>query len=284
MRARSSRLSSASAAARGRRTSGTDRQPVLAYGVWGRPAARDWIGHTRRGSGESNGGGRRWNKRRLGVRGVVTLALALHLHRILLRFTPLVALLALCAFPVEGSAQSEPDEITVSHQIRAAARWPQAASEAVSAGVSEESIQALFRVVRENDFPSRDVRRLVITIAGQAAAWGPEEIMREVQAGLNTGEGPLDLRERLIAGPEGDGGAAEPVWVPGEGNGSGDRANSGGGGERQWPPGTGAGPGNGAGQAERAPDRDWPTRSGEGPGDRTGIGLGAADDGGTDGE
>ena len=175
-----------------------------------------------------------------------------------------------------GSAQSEPDADPLSQQVRAASRWPQAAQEARGAGVPNEDIQALFEFVRENDYSSRDVRRLVVSVAGQANAWGPEEIVELVITRLRDGETPLDVRERIMGGPavrhvDPNGGP-----VPGSGGGgNGEGWNHGE--ERDWAPGSGRGPGNGAGQAAPPPERDWPARSGGGPGDRSGVGNAAED-------
>lgn len=174
---------------------------------------------------------------------------------------------ALTALPAWSQSESD-----IANQIRAASRWPQAAQEARDAGVPVDDVAEFFRIVRENEYLSRDVRRLLLAVALQASAWGPETIVGEVSSALEGGDSPHAVREMLLAGPPP---GEDGEWAPRSGMGSGDRTGRHPGEEnepgRTWEPGSGQGLGNGTGRHQDS-DRDWPSRSGEGPRDRSGVG------------
>ena len=104
-----------------------------------------------------------------------------------MRKTALVALLVLIALPGAADAQAEADTDTLTQQVRAAAHWPHAAQQARDAGVPSDEMAALFEFVREQDYLSRDVRRLVLAIAARASDWGSNQIVAEARTALESG-------------------------------------------------------------------------------------------------
>lgn len=177
-------------------------------------------------------------------------------------------LAALLCFALSAPVDAQPaPEFEAAGQIRAASRWPHAAQEARDAGVPAAGVSELFEIVRERDYSSRDVRRLLLTIASQASAWGTDVVVERACEWLAAGATPADVRGRITAGPaEGDG------WAPRTGRGRGDSTGRVPDGQdpETWQPGSRGGEGSGTGLHVPG-TRDWPTRSGEGPRDRSGI-------------
>jgi hypothetical protein len=140
--------------------------------------------------------------------------------------------------------------------------------------VPSDELAALFEFVREQDYLSRDVRRLVLAIAARASDWGSDQIVAEARTALESGASPTEVRDRLLAepAPEQPGGDWEPRSGSGPGDGTGRAGDQG-----RWEPGSGSGPGSGAGIAAPEQERDWAVRSGNGPRDRSGVGTGSGD-------